>query len=878
MQWWDETRRRLAALWHRDVLDRDLEEEMQSHLEMQAGENRESGMDAAAARYAALRQFGNAALLKETSRQAWGWGWLEDLGQDLRYAARALRQSAGFSVAAIVTLALGIGANTAVFSALNALLLRDLPVDDPSRLVRFLPDRSFSHPDFLDYRDQSSSFDGISAVYPDVAADFSGGGAAVREFGEVVSANYFSVAGVRPVLGRRFTPSEDRIPGAVVVVSNALWRRRFGGQPGVLGKTVGINSHVCTIVGVAPEGFRGTRRGYVADFWVPLSVADRIMPWAAEAKLLATRDERGFMLLGRLHRGIGRKQAAAEAAVIGDRIRRLTGMGPRDGVTLADAGALAGTRARQIGNWTTALMVVAAILLLIACANVSGLQLARAVSRRREVGIRLAIGASRGRIVRQLLTESLLLSGVGAAIGFALALAATHPISRLELPSQERFAVDVSPDARALMFTAALSVLAAVAFGLAPALRATRQDPAWGLRRDAGRSAASGSSLRSLLVAAQVALSVALVVDAGLVLHSLWKLLSIDPGFRSDGVVVFNIDPRARGYSQDASVRLFRSIQERLTALPGISSASIASIAPLSNFTSGRGFWAEGQHDDKTRQLNVVVVSADYFETLGIPLLRGQGFDRNRGEPQAIVNQTAARLLFAGENPIGRRILSYDRKRAYEVIAVTPDTKLATLAEEPGPCMYQMFDQAPGYAVFGMAILARTAINPRAMIEPVRAEIAAIDPDLAVHDLETMQAHIGKGLAGSRFAALLFGTFGAIGLAIAAVGLYGLMSFAARCRAKEIAIRAALGASSAQLLRMLAARGMGLALCGAAAGLLAASAAARLVSSFLYGITVSDAPVFIAAPAVLLLACLAATVIPARRAAKTDPMEALRHD
>jgi hypothetical protein len=298
----------------------------------------------------------------------------------------------------------------------------------------------------------------------------------------------------------------------------------------------------------------------------------------------------------------------------------------------------------------------------------------------------------------------------------------------------------------------------------------------------------------------------------------------------------------------------------------------------LSNFTSGRGFWAEGQHDDKTRQLNVVVVSADYFETLGIPLLRGQGFDRNRGELQAIVNQTAARLLFAGENPIGRRILSYDRKRAYEVIAVTPDTKLATLAEEPGPCMYQMFDQAPGYAVFGMAILARTAINPRAMIEPVRAEIAAIDPDLAVHDLETMQAHIGKGLAGSRFAALLFGTFGAIGLAIAAVGLYGLMSFAARCRAKEIAIRAALGASSAQLLRMLAARGMGLALCGAAAGLLAASAAARLVSSFLYGITVSDAPVFIAAPAVLLLACLAATVIPARRAAKTDPMEALRHD
>ena len=749
-------------------------------------------------------------------------------------------------------------------------------MDEPGRLARFLPERVFSYPDYLDYRDQSAAFDGISAVYP-TEADLSGGGGAAREDGEAVSANYFSVTGARLTLGRGFSPSEDRIPGAVVVLSNALWRRRFGGDPGVLGKTVGINGSVCTVVGIAPEGFRGTRRGYVADFWVPLSMAGQVMPWAAEAKLLETRDQRGFLLLGRLRRGIERKQATAEVAVVGERIRRLTGMGPREGVTLADASAMTGTRAKQVGNWTTALMVVAGILLLIACANVSGLQLARAVSRRREVGIRLAIGASRGRIVRQMLAESLLLSGVGAAIGFGLAFAAMHPISQLDLPSQEQFAVNVSPDARALLFTVALSVLAAVAFGLAPALRATRQDPAWGLRKDAGRSA-SGSGLRSFMVAAQVALSVALVVDAGLVLHSLWKLLAIAPGFRSDGVLVCNINPRAGGYSQDATLRLFRTVQERLTALPGVRSVSLTSIAPLTNMTSGRGFWAEGQKESKTKQLNVVVVTAEYFGTLGIPLERGQSFDQNRSELQAIVNQTAARRLFAGENPIGRRVLSYDRKLAWEIVAVAPDTKRATLTEEPGPVMYQLFEQAPQYAVYGMDILAGTAIEPRAMMEPVRAAIAAIDPDLAVHDLETMQEHIGKGLAGSRFAAALFGACGAIGLAIAAVGLYGLMSFAARCRSKEIAIRAALGASSGRLLRMLAARGMGLAACGAAAGLLAASVAARLVASFLYGITVKDAPVFIAAPAILLLTALAATAIPARRATKADPMEALRHD
>jgi predicted permease len=808
----------------------------------------------------------------------WGWRWLENLGQDLRYAARTLRNSAGFSTVAVLTLALGIGANTTIFSVLNAVLLRDLPVDDPGRLVSFAPENSFSYPDYLDFRGQSSSFEGVCALYPNVVASLSGGDTPDRVLGEVVTANYFSVVGIRPALGRGFVPDEDSMASPVVVLSHALWRRNFGAEPGILGKTVRMNGRGYTVVGIAPEGFHGTRRGFAADFWAPVSMADYIMPWAAEAKLLATRDQRGFVLLARLKRGFKREQAVADVGVISERIRRMSGLQPGKTVSLEMAGALGGPRAQQIVSWATALMAVVALLLLIACANVANLQLARATSRRREIGIRLAIGAGRSRIVRQLLTESVLLSAVGATLGFALAAAATHSLSRLELPSRESITLDVSPDGRVLLFTALLAIGTAIAFGLAPALEATRHDPIRGLKEEASRTTATGSGLRSVLVATQVALSVMLVAGAGLFLRSLWKTLAVDPGFRPDHVLVLNLDPRKQGYSKDDTIRLFRSIEERLAALPGVRSTSFVSIVPLSNFRSGRGFRADRQRDDKTRQANVLVVSAGYFETLGIPLLRGRSFERARTDPQAVVSETAARLFFPGEDPIGRRILTYDRKRAYEVMGVVPDAKLATITEAPAPCLYQLFDQEPGSAVYGMAFLIRTEIDPQAMIKPARDQIAALDRDLAVQGVETMQAHVQKALFGSRLSATLFGAFGVLGLAIAAVGLYGLMSYTVRCRTKEIAIRAALGASPIDLARTVTAQGMALVSFGIVAGLAAALAASRLVSSFLYGITATDAATFLAAPAVLLVAALAATAIPARRATHIDPMEALRYE
>ncbi len=866
-----ESWRRLVALFRRRRLDRELEEEMRFHLEMKAQELGDAGR--------ARRAFGNPTLLAEESRQARGWVWLESLGQDLQYAARSLRHSAGFSAVAILTLALGIGANTTIFSVLNAVLLRDLPVDDPGRLVSFLPERSFSYPDYLDFRGQSASFEGLCAQYPDVIASLSGGGTPDRVIGEVATASYFPVVGVRPALGRGFLPEEDRISSPVVVLSHGLWRRDFGAAPSILGATVRLNNASYTVVGIAPEGFHGTRRGFAADFWVPMSMAERIMPWAAEAKLLATRDQRGFLLLGRLKRAVRREQAVAEVSVISDRIRRLTGLQREKAVSLAMAGGLAGPRARQIVSWTTALMAVVVVLLLIACANVASLQLARATSRRREIGIRLAIGAGRGRIVRQLLAESVLLSGVGAAVGFALAVAATHAMSQIELPARESLTVDVSPDGNVLWFTAVLAIATALAFGLAPALRVTREDPVRGLKEDKSRSTVAGFGLRNVLVATQVALSVVLVAGAGLFLRSLWKMLAVDPGFRPDHVLVLNLDPRLQGYSKDGAMRLFRSIEERLTALPGVRSVSFVSIVPLSNYTSGRGFLSEGQRDGQSRQANVLVVSARYFETLGIPWLRGRPFGiRSAAEPETVISETAARLFFPGEDPIGRRILTYNRKRAYEVIGVVPDTKLATIGEAPSACLYQSLEQEPGSALFGMALLVKTEIDPGAMRQPVRDQIAALDRELAVYGVETMPAHVRKALVGARLSALLFGAFGLCGMAIAAVGLYGLMSYAVRCRTKEIAIRAALGASPTRLVRTVTAQGMALVTAGVVVGLGAALAAARLLSSFLYGITATDAVTFVATPVVLFFVALAASALPARRAARIDPMEALRYE
>ena len=880
MGWMAEIWRKLRVLLRRDRFDHDLEEEMRFHLEMKTREQRAAGMHSDEARYAARRQFGNVTLLKEVSREMWGWASVERLVQDLRYAARVLRRSPGFTAVAVLTLALGIGANTTIFSVLNAVLLRDLPVDDPGRLVSFLPAQSFSYPDYLDFRDQSTSFSGICALYSGVPASLSGGGTADRVVGEVVTANYFSVLGVRPTLGRGFVSQEDRVTSPVVIFSHALWRRDFASDPSILGHAVRINNHSYTIVGIAPAGFAGTRRGFAADFWVPVSMAEHIMPWAAEARLLAARDQRGFVLLGRLKRGLTREQAGADVRLISDRIRQLTGLEPRKIVSLEAAGGIPGSRGRQIADWTTVLMVVVAVLLLIACANVANLQLVRASSRKREIGIRLAIGASRNRVLRQLLTESVLLAGVGAAIGYVLAVAATHAMSRLELPARESITVDVSPDGTVLLFTAALAVVTGIAFGLAPGLRAARQDPVRGLKGDASLGRVAGLGLRNGLVVTQVALSVVLLAGAGLFLRSLWKMLAIDPGFQPDNVLVLNLDPRLQGYSKDATMRLFRSIEERLTRLPGVRSMSFVSIVPLSMFTSGRGFWADSQRDEKTRQTNVVVVSAGYFETLGIPLLRGRSFERTRSseDPQAIISETAARLFFPGQDPIGRRILTYNRKRAYEVIGVAPDTKLATIGEAPAPCMYQLLEQEPGSAVFGMAVLVKTESDPQAMIRPVRDQIAALDRDLPVYGVETMEAHVRKALVGSRLSAMLFGAFGVLGLAIAAVGLYGLMSYTVRCRRKEIAIRAALGASPIRVVRAVAGQGMALVAFGLAVGLVAALAASRLLSSFLYDVTATDAWTFAAVPVVLLAAALTAVAIPARRAATIDPMEALRYE
>jgi len=619
--------RRFLFTFRRSRFERELDEEMRFHLEMKAQELGDA--------YRARRAFGNPMWLREVSRDMWSWTSVERLVQDLRYGLRVLRRNPGFTAVVVVTLALGIGANTTVFSLFNAILLRELPVKEPHRLVNLGPSHSFSYPDYLDFRDQSQAFEGLCAYYP-ATASLSGEGTPERVQGEVVTASYFSVMGVQPKLGRAFLSAEDQAPAAVVILSHGVWVRRFGADPGTVGRTVRINSDTYTVVGIAPAGFQGARRGLAADFWVPMPMAARIMPWAAEAKLLSSRDQRGFLIHGRLKPGVTREQALAQVNLISDRIQRLSGLRRRIPVYLETAGKLPGRAGEQFVSWTGILMVVVGLLLLIACANVANLLLARAVSRKREIGIRLAIGASRTRVMRQLLTESILLSVLGAAAGVLLSLLATGAISRGELPLPYQFAWDLAPDARVFAFTAALAIIAGMAFGLAPGLRATRADLVGALKDDGGPSRGMRpGGLRDLLVVVQVALSLVLLLGAGLFLRSLGNLLAIDPGFRPENLLVMQVEPRLQGYTADKSIELYREIEERVSTLPGVRSMSLTSIVPLSGFSSGSGFRVVGGKDDASRQANVVLVGPRYFKTMGIPLLRG-GISTGKRPPEAL--------------------------------------------------------------------------------------------------------------------------------------------------------------------------------------------------------------------------------------------------
>jgi predicted permease len=810
---------------------------------------------------------------------------LDALKKDASYAIRSFRKSPGFTAAVVVSIALGIAANTTVFSIVNALMLGSLPVREPAKLVNFNEGESMSYPDYVDFRDQTKDvFEGVCANFPLVPASL-GGGEPERIWGQVASGNYFSVAGVDLAVGRGFVPEEDQVPGRnpVAVLSDGLWRRRFDGDRGITGKTVILNNHGYTVVGVAPPGFHGTFRAIDPEFWVPLAMRDQIMPDFTKDHLTEKRTAQWLMVDARLKPGVSREKALAAVNVVNKRLNDTYHKGEknRPAVRLTTSGEFPGGAGKYVLGLMVILMIVVGLVLLIACANVANLLLARASARQREIGIRLAIGANRARLIRQLFTESILLSMAGAAAGFLLTLAAIRPISRFELPFPLPIAFNFSPDARVLAFTAALSVLTGIVFGLVPAFRATRPDLV-GILKDQGGAVGSFRrfGMRNLLVVAQVTLSLVLLVGSSLFLRSLQNASSIDLGMRPENVLLMGVDPKLHNYSPDKTRLFLAQLRERVSALPGVTSVSFLDSVPLSIGGTNYDFKVEGgKNGAKDIEANTYNVGSRFFETIGIPLLRGRDFKlREATDRAAILNETMAQRLFQGEDPLGRRIRA--DKNVYEVIGVAKNSKSRTLGEEPTGIVYMDLPQHPEdvFSFFGISILVKTAVKPRSMTRAVRAQVAALDPNLAVFGIETMQEHVNKSLLIPKLSAVLLGVFGAVGLVLATVGLYGVLSYSVRRRTREIGIRMAMGASSSGVLRMVARQGMLLAGTGLALGLAISLALWRFAGSFLYGITATDRVTFIGVPLLLLLVACLATLLPARRASRVDPMNALRHE
>ncbi|MGH9944447.1 MAG: ABC transporter permease [Pyrinomonadaceae bacterium] len=823
---------------------------------------------------------------------------MRSLWQDLRYGFRMLVKTPGFTLVAVLTLALGIGANSAIFSAVSAFILRPLPVEDAGRLVRVFETRvssgarpgdlddSFSDPDYLDYRDQTSTFDGLIVHRMEQAA-LGVSGQNDSLWGELVSGNYFEALRVRPALGRGFLPDEDVTPGEkpVVVLSHTLWRNRFNSDRGLVGQNVTLNSQPFTVVGIAPEEFKGTKFGLAMDFWVPTMMQEQI---TREARWTNSRGDSRFEVVGRLKDGVSKEQAETDLTAV---TRRLADTYPESGrknsrgVTLSEVEGRFGHIGGTIKLGSRLALGVTALILLIACANVANLLLARATARRKEIGIRLALGASRWRIVRQLLTESIMLSLVAGALGLLVAFWATDLLSSLFPVLPYTIALDMSPDARALVFTLAVSLVTGVVFGLAPAWQASRPNLVPVLKNEtvALKGAARRLTLRNALVVAQVALSLVVLVCGGLLVKSFYRAQEIDPGFKVENGLALNLNPGLLGYDEERGKNFFRELRERVEALPGVESAGFGNYLPLADGSSSTGpVWAEGQPQPASGEgmsTLYTTVSPGYFETLGISVVRGREFDQTdqKEAPRAVVvnAELAARLWPGDPDPVGKRLFVGSAERPRVVVGVARNALYRTLGEAPSPMLYQSINQRYDSST---TLVIRTAGEPEASVKALRQEIAALDRGLPVASVRTLRQHMTWALWGTRMAVSLALAFGLLALALAATGLYSVMAYAVVQRTHEIGIRMALGAQGRDVIRLIAGQGMAVAFVGVLFGLAAAYAVTRVLSSILYGVSATDAVTFAAISALLFGVALVACYIPARRATKVDPMIALRHE
>ncbi len=835
---------------------------------------------------------------------------METLLKDVRYGVRMLMKRPSFTAVAVLTLALGIGANTAIFSLVNATLIRRLPVVEPERLVNVFsgaPGSVFSYPNYVELRDYNQVFDGLIA-WGGITASLNSDGqtdGADLVTGAIVTGNFFEVLGVSAGRGRVISSEDDKTPGAhpVAVISHGLWQSRFGGNPNITGHEILLNGQSFTIIGVTPPEFGGAQLGVTRDIYVPMMMQAVMRPPRAgysgemNPDLLKVRGNSWLFTAGRLKPGVTQEQAqAALTAIVEQQEQANPDPNRRRSILLIPVNDGDPTQRGQMISAATLLMSVVGVVLLIACANVANLLLARASARRKEIAVRLALGASRGRLVRQLLTESIILAMLGGAAGLMIgwwaidALKATPPPAGA-LPITPDFAMDT----RVLFFSLALSLVTGIIFGLAPAWRASRPDLVPALKDEAIAldERTRRLSLRNLLVIAQVALSLVLLIAAGLFLRSFQQAQAISPGFDAEKLLIAPLNINLLRYTRPQGREFYRQVIERVEAIPGVESASVARIVALSGGGSVRGLTLEGQEGpgnqfrsegggvtvNTRNSVSSNVVSLKYFQTMGIASLRGRDFNTQDTEDKprvVIVNEAFERLHYDGADAVGRR-LSFGGAQGpwQEIVGVVRDSKYLTLGEEPVPCVYLPLAQNHET---GVSLHVRATVDPASLIGAVRNEVQSLEKNLPVTNVRPMTETIGNSLYAARMGAMLLGIFGALALLLAAVGLYGVMSYVVSRRTREIGIRMALGAQSSDIFRLALKEGMMLVAIGVVLGMVTAMIITRLLASFLYGISATDGITFASIPLILALVALVACYLPARRAMKVDPMIALRYE
>ncbi len=807
---------------------------------------------------------------------------MQSLLQEFRYALRQLRKSPGFTAVAVLTLSLGIGANTAIFTVVNAALLRALPFQAPARLVHLCETRNagtfqkmeFSYPDFVDFRDDNQSFSSVGGYFS-INTTYSGREGAEQVVATVASANFFDVLGVRPILGRVFAPNADQASGEKsVLLTYAGWQKRFGGDRNVLGQSITLNDEPYTIIGVLPGDFQfaPSRSG---DFWIPLSVRG----WRLR------RNAHWILGVGRLKPAVTLEQAQAEASGVALQLAaQYPDSNPGVGIYLTPL------REQIVGNVRPILLVLMGAVfavLLITCSNLAGLQLARAVARQKEIAVRTALGASRARIMRLLLTESLLISMLGGLGGVLLAYSIL-PVLVASLPKDQQsvlpFLNDLQLDRTVLWFSAAVSIFSGVLFGLMPSLQGARSD-IQDVLQDGSRTTAGSlrHRLRNGLVVAQVAMAIVLLVSAGLLIKSLSRLLRVDPGFSVAHLLTFDTSLPQRGYADaDHQIEFERSLRARLQALPGVKSAATVSTLPLGNAGGTSRFVIAGHAriPAEEYEANTRDISPNYFETMGIPLRKGRVLNEHDivNSPRVIViNQTLANLLFPGQDPIGKRIdFTYTKDpNVHEIVGVVGDENLGQLDRKPTPVIYDAYAQDPNSF---LSVTIRTEGDPSAVAGGVREAMHELDASLPVNSLVSMDRIIADSpsVAVRRYPAYLLGAFASLALVLAMLGIYGLLAYVVAQRTRELGIRLALGAQRRNLLGLVLGSGLRLALLGTAIGAACALAAGRMLAALLFDVRSTDVAILLGVATLLVAVAVLASYIPARRAASIEPMQALR--